>query len=86
MGFDLVPSSGTYFSSVSFCLTFCVCGLHFSGYRFVASLASDVCLLVCEVGPGACMGFLVDGTDVCTLVSGSGSGPSGGQDYVKGCV
>ena len=39
-----------------------------------------------EVGPGACVGFLVDGTDVSTLVSGSGSCPSGGQDYVKGCV
>ena len=86
MGFYLVPSSGTYFSVISFCLTFCVCGLHFSGCRIIAPLAASVCSLVGEAGPGACAGFLVGGTGVCPLVDGAGPCPSGGQGYIKGCV
>ena len=43
LGFYLVPSSGIYFSAVSFCLTFCVCGLRSAGCQIVV-LASGVCL------------------------------------------
>ena len=39
-----------------------------------------------EVGPGACVGFLVGETGTCTLVGGAGSCPSGGQGCVKWCV
>ena len=52
----------------------------------VVLLASGVCPLVGEVGPGACAGFLVGGTGACLLVGGAGSCPSGGQGRVKGCV
>lgn len=84
--FSLVPLSGTYFPAISFFLTFCVCGLHSSGYRSVAPLASSICPLVGEVGPEACAGFLVRGTAACPLVGRAGSCPSGGQRRVKGCV
>lgn len=59
-------SSGTYFS-ISFCFTFCVCGL-FSTDRIIAiPLASLVCPLVGEFGTGTCTGFLVGGTVACFL-------------------
>lgn len=44
-----------------FCLTFCICGLFSAGYRIVV-LASGVCSLVGEFGPGACSDFLVEGS------------------------
>ena len=64
VGFYLVPSSvtETYFSVDSFCLTYCVYGLLSTGCRIVVPLASDVCPLVAEVHPGACAGFIVEGT------------------------
>ena len=86
MGFYLIPSSAAYFSVVSFCLTFCVCGLLSAGCRIIVPLASGVCLRVDEFGPGACAGFLVGGTGACPLVGGAGFCPSGGQGHVKGCV
>ena len=49
LGFYLVPSIGTYFSADSFCLTFCVCGLLFSGRRCVVMLASGICLCMIMV-------------------------------------
>ena len=64
VGFYLVPLSvtQTYFSVDSFCLTYCVYGLLSTGCRIVVPLASGVCPLVGEVRPGACAGFLVEGT------------------------
>ena len=41
----LVPSSGTYSSAISFCLTFCDCGFCSTCCRFVVLLASAVYLL-----------------------------------------
>ena len=73
----LVLSSGTYFSAVSLCLTFCVCGLHSSGCRAVVLLASGVCPLVGEIGLGACAGFLVGRPGAYSLVGGAGSCHSG---------
>ena len=61
MGFYLVPSSKTYFSTTSFCLTFCVCGLLSANWRIIGTLASGVCLLVGEIGSEACADFLVKG-------------------------
>ena len=78
MVFYLVPSFATYFSLVSFCLIFCVCGLCSAGYRIIVTLASCVCPLVGEFGSGVCVGFLVGGTGACPLVGGAGSCPSGG--------
>ena len=86
MGFYLVPSSKTYFSATSFCLTFCVCGLLSTGWKTVALLSSGVCPLVGVIGPEACAGFLVGGTGACLLVGGAGSCPSGGQSCVTRCV
>ena len=37
-----------------------------------------------EIGPGACVGFLVGGTGACALVGGAWSCLSGGQGHVKG--
>ena len=48
LGFYLVPSSGTYSSAISFCLTFCDCDFRSSGCRVVVLLASAVCPLVDE--------------------------------------
>ena len=61
-------------------------GLLSAGCRVVVPLAFGVCPLVGEVGLGACVGFLVGGTDTCTLVCGSGPCPSCGQRDVKECV
>ena len=85
MGFYLGPSSGTYFSAESFCLTFCICGLHTTGCKIVFPLAFVACLMG-EVGPGACAGFLVGETSACPLVGGAGSYPSSEQGHVKECV
>ena len=52
----------------------------------IVFLASGVCPLVGEVGPGAYVGFLVGGIGACALVGGAGSCPSSRQDYVTGCV
>ena len=69
-----------------FCLTFCICGLFSAGYRIVV-LASGVCSLVGEFGPGACAAFLVGWTADCPVVSGARSLPSGGQSLCLGlCV
>ena len=47
-GFYLVPSSGTYSSAVSFCITFCDCGFCSTGFKILVLLASPVCSLVDE--------------------------------------
>ena len=76
--FHLAPSSGTYFSVVSFCLTYCVCGLLFAGCSVIVSLACGVCPLVGDVGPGACVAFLVGETGACALVDRTESCPCDG--------
>ena len=86
VGFYLATLSSTYFSVISFCLTYCVCCLLSAGCRVVVPLASDVCPLVGEVCPGACARFLLGGTGACPLVGRAGSCPSGGQGHVKECV
>ena len=58
-------------------LTYCV----YAGYRIIVPLASVVCLVVAEVGPGACVGFLVGETVACALVGGAESFPSDGQGH-----
>ena len=73
LGFYLVLLSGTQFSAVSFCLTFCVCGLCSAGCGIVVPLTSGVCHLVGEAVLEAYAGFLVRRTDVC---------PFGGWSYV----
>ena len=79
LGFYLVPLSGTYFSAVSFCLTFCVCGLCSIVCGVVVPVASDVCPFLGEVGPGACTRLLMGGIGACLLVGGAVSCLSGGQ-------
>ena len=79
--FYFAPSSVTYFSVVSFCpnlvlfacfgfscLISCVYGLLSASYTVVVFLASVVCPLVVEVGPRACVGFLLQKTGACTLL------------------
>ena len=44
--FYLVSLSGMYFSVISFCLTFCICGLCSACCRIVVPLASGVCHMV----------------------------------------
>ena len=41
--FYLAPSSAAYFSVFSFCLSYCVWGLHFTGCRFVVPVVFGVC-------------------------------------------
>ena len=79
LGFYLVPLSGTYFSAVLFCVTFCVCGLCSIVCRVVVPVASDVCPFLGEVGPGACTRLLMGGTGACSLVGGAVSCLSGEQ-------
>ena len=99
MGFYLAPSSAAYFSIFSFCLTFCVWGLLFTGCRLIVPIVFSVCpqwvrLVHCfwclpsvgEVGSVACVGFLVEGTGSCVLGGGTGSSLPGGQDHIRWCV
>ena len=52
----LIPFSGTYFSAISFCLTFYVHGLCFLGCRIIILLGSGFCPLVSKVAQwGLCM-------------------------------
>ena len=52
-----------YFSIVSFCLTFYVCGPLYSVFRVLVPLVHGVCPLVDKAGPGlvqiSCLGGLV---------------------------
>ena len=75
--FHLVPSSGTYSSPTSFCLTFCVCSFHSAGCRAVCSFASSVSPLADEAG----IRYLsrLPGGRACFL-------PTSRQGHVKGCV
>ena len=43
VGFYLAPSSASYFSVFSFCLTYCVCGLLFAGCGFIVPVEFGVC-------------------------------------------
>lgn len=52
----------------------------------VLPLASDVCPIVGEVGPGPCAASLVGETGTCPVVDGDGSCPSGGKATFKWCV
>ena len=83
IGFYLAPSSATHFSVLSFCLTYHVCGLFSTGCRILVYLATSICPLVGEVGPGAYTSFLVGETGVYPLVSGAGSYPSVEQGHVE---
>ena len=70
VGFYSAPSSASYFSVFSFCLTYCVWGLFFSG-------------CISHIGSVGSVRFLVEGTDACVLVDEAGSWLSGGQDCVR---
>ena len=48
---------------------------------FFLNRPTGVCPLVGEIGPEACVGFLVGETGTCALVGGTGSCPSGGQGH-----
>ena len=63
----------TNFSVISFHLTYCVCGLLSTGCRIIVPLASGVCPLVGEVGPGPSAGFLVGWAGACPLLGGAGA-------------
>ena len=82
----LAPLSATYFSVISFHLTYCICGFLFVGHGVIVPLASYVWPLVGVIDPGACVGFLMGGTCAWTLVGGAESCPSDGQGHVLGCV
>ena len=84
-GFYLVSLSETYFSLISFCLTFCACGLS-TNCRVLAHFVSVVCLLVHNGAHGAFAGFLFEVTSTFPLVGGAGLFISSGQGYVKGCI
>ena len=71
-----------YFSAISLCLSFYVCGLLSAGCRIVTSLASGVCFIEGKAGPRIGTGFLTGGTGACPQAGRAGSPPSGGQ----GCV
>ena len=83
--FYFVTSFAVYFSVVSFCLTICVHGLLSANCGIVVPLASGVCLLKSEVGPGTSSGRW-GRTDSCPLVGEAGSISSDVKDHVKGCV
>ena len=86
MGFYLAPSSAVCFCVFSFCLTYCVWGVLFTGCKFVVNVVFGVCPPVAKVGSVGCVGFLVEETSACVLVDEAGSCLSGGQDHVRWCV
>ena len=78
-GFYFASPSATYFSVISFCLSYCFYGLLFTGGRVVVPFASVVSPLVGETGPGACVSFLVGRLSDCALAIETGSFPSDEQ-------
>ena len=65
---NYVPLSGMYFCAISFCLTFCVCGLLFPGCRAVAPPAACLLPSGCVWSWGLCR--LPDGRDLCLSTGG----------------
>ena len=61
-----------------------MCGLQSAGCRIVVLLASAVCSLSGDFGPGACADFLVRGTGACPLVGGLGFAPLVGRAVSRG--
>ena len=86
MDFYLVPSSEAHFSVISFCLTFCVCGLLYTSSRIVVPLIFSVCPLEGEGDSSACIVFLLGQTGDYSLMGGTESCLSDGQGLVKECV
>ena len=66
--FYLVPSSATYFSIISCCLTDCISSFLSADCSVIVPLASGVCPLMGEIGSLASAGFLVRGNGACPLV------------------
>jgi len=85
LGFYFASPSATYFSVISFCLSYCFYGLLFTGGRVLFPFASVVSPLVGEIGPGACGSFLVGGLSACALAIGTEPFPSDKQG-VWGCL
>ena len=84
VGYCLDPSSAVCFSVFSFCLTYCVWGLLFTGCRCIVSIVFGVCpQWLSFVG---CVGFMVEGTSACVLVDEAGSCLFGGQVHISLCV
>ena len=54
LGFNLSPLSATYIFVISFCQTYCLCGLLSIGCRILSSLDSGVCPLVGKVSLEVC--------------------------------
>ena len=67
--FYLAPSAAAYSSVFPFCLTYCFWGLLFSGCKFVIPIVFWCLSPVFKFGSVACVGFLVEGTGACVLVS-----------------
>ena len=65
---NYIPLSGMCFCAISFCLTFCVCGLLFPGCRAVAPPASCLLPSGCVWSWGLCR--LPDGRDLCLSTGG----------------
>ena len=83
---DKLPVSSSFIWSSGFLLCFSICniclchlfclyygfyGLLFKGDRAVVPFASIVCPLVCEIGPGTSVSFLMGGDSVCVLENGN---------------
>ena len=84
MGFYLIPSCKTYFTTISLCLSFCICGLFSAGWRIIAPLSSGLCLPVSETAHRACRDFLGGGTGTFPLVGEVRSFPTCRQVVSKG--
>lgn len=83
--FYLIPSSATYFSIISFCLTGCISSFLSADYSVIV-LASGVCPLMGEIGPLASVGFLVGGKVAYPLVCRAESFSSNGLGFIRFCV
>lgn len=83
--FYLLPSSATYFSIISFCLTGCISSFLSADYSVIVLLASGVCPLMGEIGPLASVGFLVGGKVAYPLVCRAESFSSNGLGFIRFC-
>ena len=83
LDFYLVILSRTYFYTNSFCLIYCVCHLHFSGYGIVSLLSVVFASWWVKFGPRAYAGLLVRGTGPLLLVGRAQSYLFDEQDHVK---
>ena len=86
VGFCLAPSPIVCFSVFSFCITYCVWGLLFTGCMFIVPVVFGICPQWLRLVQWVVLASWWRGTGACVLVDEGGSCLSVGQDHIWWCV